>query len=367
MSIQNHNLKLTEQEYRDLPIPSYSLLSAIKKQGVDVIHGDKMNLNLKFGSLVDCMLTEPGKVKDLFHQGVAVKSPTANVKKILDKILTTYCSVQAVKSTSILKRKVAKKKTSSNLNDYHAEIISCTKSIGIYKNYSDKKILDTVILAGGDYFRDKIVSQNKTLVKPEMWALASHTVQTLLSHPFTAKYFVKNVKDIEIIYQFKFDTNVCGRRCKGMLDILIVLHDKKVIIPVDLKTGEEPVINFPFLYTHHGYYIQGSLYREALQDIIDRDFNFEDYKIAPFEFVYISKVNPNKPLIFVVSDEMHECAMDGFTDRHGVRHKGTRELLEMYYDNMNSTLKDYTVEENNNKGRVTMDPGLILGPNEKRV
>lgn len=369
MSIQNHNLKLTEQEYRDLPIPSYSLLSAIEKQGVDVIHGDKINLNLKFGSLVDCMLTEPGRVKDLFHQGVAVKPPTANVKKILDKILTIYCSVKtnSRSSSSGLKRKTVKKKTSSKLDDYDSEILSAAKILGVYKNYSDAKTIKTVKDAGGEYFKDKITSQGKTLIKPEMWALASQTVNTLKTHPFTAKYFISGVKDIEIIYQFKFDTEVDGMRCKGMLDILIILHDKKLIIPVDLKTGEEPVINFPVLYTVHGYYIQGALYREALKNIVDNDFNLSEYKVQPFEFIYISKVNPNKPLVFVVPDEMHQHAMDGFTDRHGYKNKGVHELLGMYYDNENSVLKDYTEEENNNKGKVAMTPQLICGNNETRI
>ena len=66
MAIQDHNLKLTEQQYRDLELPSYSMLSSIDKQGIDVVGGVKQKFDLKYGSLVDMMCFEPHKVEDTF-------------------------------------------------------------------------------------------------------------------------------------------------------------------------------------------------------------------------------------------------------------------------------------------------------------
>ena len=281
MAIQDHNLQLSEQEYRDLEIPSYSMLSAIQSQGVDVIKGVKTSFNFKFGSLVDVMCFEPHRVNDLFYKGGSVKSPTTSHKKVVDEILESISvpigAIQNV-STGPFKRKLARK-ISNKLEDYRSLIVNTAAKHGVLKSYSEDKLVDTIVKSSGLYFKDKLTSRGKTLIKPEMWALALETANTLQAHPFTGKYFAKGVKGVEIIYQYKFDTKVNGRRVKGMLDCLIVNHNKKIIIPVDLKTGEVPCKDFPMIYTSHKYYIQGALYSEALKSIIDSDFELTTIRL----------------------------------------------------------------------------------------
>lgn len=362
MAIQDHNLKLTEQQYRDLELPSYSMLASIDKQGVDVVGGVKQSFNLKFGSLVDMMCFEPHKVDDHFYQGDSPRPPTTNVKNICDLILKTVEGKEGEVPTTVTglgKRK--KMKVSMRLLDYSSEIKSHANTLGVYKAYSENKLLDTVVSAGADYFKDKILSRGKNLIKPEMWRHAAHTAATLISHPFTAKYFTHGVKGIEIIYQYKFDTIVLGKRCKGMLDCLVVNHKAKLIFPVDLKTGEVACKDFPILYTAHRYYIQGALYREALKTIVDNDFELMGYVVKPFEFVYISKLNPEKPMKFVVDEDMHKACLVGFTDRYGYKYRGVDDLLNDYYYSKANDNLNYTQEEMLNKGSVTMDVKTIMG------
>lgn len=362
MAINDHNLKLTEQQYRDLVLPSYSMLASIDKQGVDVVGGVKQGFNLKFGSLVDMMCFEPHKVDDTFYKGVSAKPPTTNVKNICDLILKSLdgpVGKIADDITPLGKRK--KMKITNKLPDYTSDIIANAGKLKVYKSYSKQKLIDTVVNAGSEYFKDKITSRGKILIKPEMWLHASHTAATLISHPYTAKYFAQNVPGIEIIYQYKFDQVVNGRRCKGMLDCLVVNHKAKVIIPVDLKTGESPCKDFPMLYTSHRYYVQGALYREALKSIVDNDFELMGYTVKEFEFVYISKLNPNKPMRFLVEEDMHQAALHGFTDRYGYAYRGVYDLLEDYYFSVENNNAEYTQEELDSKGLVSMDAKSILG------
>ena len=362
MAIQDHNLKLTEQQYRDLEIPSYSMLASIDKQGVDVVGGVKTSFNLKFGSLVDMMCFEPHRVDDVFYRGSAVAPPTTNVKKICDLVLAGLDGKKGETSATVTplgKRK--SRKISSNLGDYQTEILNAAIKLNVYKNYSDEKIMTTACSAGNKYFEDKITSRGKNLIKPEMWAHAAHTAATLITHPYTAKYFAQNVPGIEIIYQFKFDTVVNGRRCKGMLDALVINHNAGLIFPVDLKTGEAPCKDFPMLFTSHRYYIQGALYREALKSIVDKDFDLINYIVKPFEFVYISKVNPNRPFKFIVDEDMHEASLNGFTDRFGYNYKGVYELFDDYYFSKENNNSEYTEDEITNKGVTLMDCSMIIG------
>lgn len=363
MAINDHNLKLTEQQYRDLELPSYSMLSAIEKDGVDVIKGERVNLNLKFGSLVDVMCFEPHRVKDLFYKSSVLKAPTSTHKKVVDNIIESLTSKSKVsstiqrKTTSGLKKKSAK--ISSDLSKYKSEIINGCIATGILKSLSDENKFKRILGTSADYFQDKIQAHGKTLIKPEMWALAIEVVKTLQTHFFTAKYFAINVKGVEIIYQYKFDTKVNGRRCKGMLDCLIINHDLKLIIPVDLKTGEIPAKDFPRSYTGYRYYIQGALYREALKTIVSEDFELMGYIVKPFEFVYISKLNPYKPLVFVVDETMHQAALNGFKDAHGYNFKGVYSLLEDYYGCVEDGYCNYVKEELDLKGRIVIDKNSI--------
>lgn len=359
--IQDHNLNLTEEEYRDLEIPSYSMLAAIEKQGVDVIQGEKVSFNLKFGSLVDCMCFEPHKVDKLYHRGDAVKSPTTTHKKVVDEVLGSISEKvgsKQSKGVGPLKRKTSFV-VSDKIVDYKKAIVATARKLGALKSYTDEKVFKTLEASCSDYFKDKITSRGKTLIKPEMWKLARLTADTLMTHKFSGKYFNHKTKGVEIIYQYKFDTKVNGRRVKGMLDCLIVNHNAKVIIPVDLKTGEAPVKDFPMLYTSHRYYIQGALYREAMKSIVNNDFDLTGYDVRPFEFLYISKLNPYKPMVFVVRDNLHDKALNGFTDRYGYEYKGVYELLGEYYECVEDGYCNYTRDEDFNNARIDLD-NLIL-------
>lgn len=358
MAIEDNSLNCSEEDYRGLHIPSYSLLASIEKYGVDVIQGVKVKFELKFGSLVDVMCFEPHRLDDLFYRGRSVKSPTSTHKKVVDEILANITADigGTQEQMGILGRKRKKQvKITDDLSNYRAQILLYAKKHGVLKSYSDDNTFETIVKSSSEYFKDKITSRGKMLIKPEMWALAQQTATTLQTHPFTAKYFNHKTPGVDILYQYKFVTDINGRRVKGMLDCLIVNHNEKLLIPVDLKTGEAPVKDFPMLYTSHRYYIQGALYREALKSILENDFDITDYKVKPFEFVYISKSNPYKPMIFIATDEMHEAAMNGFTDKFGYKYKGVNELIEEYYACIDSGFCDYTEEETLSKGRIEMN------------
>ena len=75
---------------------------------------------------------------------------------------------------------------------------------------------------------------------------------------------------------------------------LIVLHDKKLIIPVDLKTScscEEKDFYFNFLKYH--YSLQARLYSRILRANLDKDEYFKDFKILNYRFIICNKETCN--------------------------------------------------------------------------
>ncbi len=360
--INDHNLSISEQEYRDLELPSYSMLSSISKSGIDVMTGTKNGIfSLKFGSLVDDMCFDTAKVKSKYYQAGAVKAPTLNVKKIVDYVIQTILDSESDDNTFSL---VKKKKLNSysdeamDLSKYRIAILEGAQQADVYKNYTNDKVVDTVVNAGSQYFKDVLDSRGKILIKPEMWQLAYNTAHTLATHQFSSHYFTPE-DGIELFYQYKFVTKVRGIQTKGMLDILKVDHNTKTIYPVDLKTGELPVSKFPEIFLMYGYYIQAALYREAIMEIVENDPDLAGYKVAPFEFLYISKENPYKPLVYVVPEKLHDASIHGFQDKYGTTHKGILKLLKEYYDCKEGKFCQYTEEEYLLNGKIPFDIGLI--------
>jgi len=348
--IGDHNLPIQEKAYRDLEYPSYSMLASIAKHGVDVMLGEKnMSFNLIFGSLVDDMCFEPGIVQGKYYEGLIAKSPSGNPKVMVDEL------IRRLESNMTKNPFVKPKLPSTNLADYKAELKGIAKANNFYKSYNDEKMMAAVLKAGKLYFKGKLESKGKIFVNKAMWDKAVITAYTLKTHPFSRKYFDRSPAHIEIFYQYKFIVKVEGEMTKGMLDCVLVDHKAKIIYPVDLKTGEAPVEHFDQVMLTHKYYIQAALYRSALQNIVKEDPDLNGYTIAEFEFLYISKENETKPLIWVVPEELHEASMNGFFDVYGFAHKGVKELLKYYYDCKRGNHCIYDRELTRDKGRIMLD------------
>ena len=82
--IERLGLNITEQEYRNLSYPSYSLLSSISKYGPDAIYGERVDISdldgIVIGSLVDSIITDGGLPENLV---VIDKKPTGKPLDIL--------------------------------------------------------------------------------------------------------------------------------------------------------------------------------------------------------------------------------------------------------------------------------------------
>jgi len=347
--LSEHNLPIPEQDYRNLDYPSYSMLASIAKHGIDVMTGIKsMSFNLKFGSLVDDLCFEPTLVAGKYHQGKAAKPPTPNIKKIVDQLVID------IKPPGSKNPFVTPKPPSTKISLFKPQILHACRKLKLYKSYTDEKVIESVKKQGRVYFKDLIESKDKVFINKEMWDRAIVTAHTLKTHPFSKKYFQAEA-GIELFYQFKFVTKVNGRATKGMLDCVRVDHNRKIIYPVDLKTGELPVDQFDHIMLMHKYYIQAGLYREALIYMKNSDETISDYTVAPFEFLYISKENVYKPLVWVVPEELHQATLVGFTDVYGLKHTGIHELLDQYYDCKEAKHCLYTRKDTINKGRIMLD------------
>ena len=156
-------LQVSEKEYRDIPFPSYSLLSDISKNGTSVIGGARNTEigemdSVIFGKIVDSLLTDKKDPDNLY---VVTKSPTGKAKAII-KALASYSHLMPNKHDIF--------------HEDNKEILDgiCEK-LNYYKNYETRlKGLKNYV----DYFNtykrivlNKIKDENKP--KPEDCVIVS--------------------------------------------------------------------------------------------------------------------------------------------------------------------------------------------------
>ena len=90
-----------------------------------------------------------------------------------------------------------------------------------------------------------------------------------------------------------------------MADLLIVFHDNKLIVPIDLKTSSKPEWDFYKSFIEWGYGCQARLYWRLIRYNMDQDEYFKDFKLADYRFIVINKKTLT-PLVWVFDNTQTE-------------------------------------------------------------
>jgi hypothetical protein len=118
-----------------------------------------------------------------------------------------------------------------------------------------------------------------------------NAVDALKNSDTTSYYFAPDnpFDDIKRYYQLKFKAKIQGVNYRCMFDLLIVDYKNKTIQPVDLKTSHKKEWDFYKSFVEWNYQIQNRLYAKILQENIEKDDFFEDFKILDYKDIVICK------------------------------------------------------------------------------
>ena len=272
-----------ESEYRADKALSYSKLNQFFKNGPKaLISEEKIDTpSLRFGSLVDCILTAPEEFDDRFYVADIDKF-SATIRTIVELLYQSFPDVNDINEC---------------IDEYMLETIN---TVGYQSGWKDDTRIKKIKELGADYFSVLKYSQNKIVVSPQEFQEAQQCVMTLKTHPFTYEIFDCN-EDEEIFYQLKFKTIIDGVPFRFMMDICKVNHKKRTIRPIDLKTSGKSSELFEKSFLDWCYWIQGGSYSYGLNKIISENDYFKNFEILPFQFLVINK-NDLCPLIWEMND-----------------------------------------------------------------
>lgn len=289
-SLKDISWLVSEEEYRADPAYSYSTIAKYDREGFEKLSTlfDKVESpSLLFGSMVDTLLTDGQAAFDEKFFVATFPDIPDNIKKIVDHLFNSY--IEQFDSLENIPVK---------------DIITATEIFEYQKNWKPETRAKVIIEKGATYYSLLYLAGDKTVVSSELYADVVTCVDLLKTSKATKWYFEEDNPfddSIERLYQLKFKGEYDGIPLRCMMDLAIVDHKNKVIIPCDLKTSYKPEYNFFKSFIEWRYYIQAQLYWEILRQNIEKDDYFKDFTILDYRFIVICNKTRN-PLVWEYPD-----------------------------------------------------------------
>lgn len=274
-SLKDISWLVSENVYRDDPAYSYSTIAKFDREGFDKINTlfDKVESpSLLFGSCVDTLLTDGQEAFDERFFVADFPEISDNVKKIVDILFVNYSD------------------THNNMDEMPNSIILPIIDEQAYQtNWKPETRCKVIKEKGCEYYGLKYLASDKTIITTALYQDVLDCVDTLKTSDATKWYFMEDnpFDDIERLYQLKFKGEYEGIDLRIMADLIIVRHDTKEIIPVDLKTSFKTEWNFYKSFIDWSYYHQANLYAEIIRQNIEKDDYFKDFTIADYRFIVV--------------------------------------------------------------------------------
>ena len=264
-----------EEEYRAYPALHYSQLTSFYRDGIVGLN-KKVEITdaMKFGSLVDCMLTRTEDVQEEY--GVAPDCMPSPAEKEILEGLCKECWQDSF--FDIPKEKVVE---AMNLAGYRTSWKEETR----YNNLAKY----------AEYYSWFIKNNEKIIITSEEYNKAVACCNNVLNQPLVKK--VLDNENLKVYYQVKLLQPFSGKyEVKSMLDAIVVDEKNGYIIPVDLKTTSDDECLFEKSIIKWQYWLQAFMYTDMLKLSLINSPLIETgrWRVADsFYFVVVNKNEPN--------------------------------------------------------------------------
>lgn len=279
--------QVPERIYRQDPALSYSTLAKFEREGfssLPILFDKVESPSLQFGSVVDCLIT--GTDEDFNNQFMVAQldnPPSDNLIGITKLLFNTW------------------KNTYDNIKDIPDDkLLETIQDIQWNNHWLPKTRSKKIKEDCAAYYKLLYVAEDKAIISSVTYQDALNCVDKLKSAPSTRFYFEQDNpfdNNIERLYQLKFKASFDEVDYRCMADLLICFHDKKIVVPVDLKTSSKPEYDFAKSFIQWLYPIQARLYWRIIRYNMDKDDYFRDFKLADYKFTVINKKTLN-PLVY---------------------------------------------------------------------
>lgn len=290
-SLYDISWKVSEPVYRADPALSQSTLSRYEREGFNNLDKlfDKLETpSLTFGSCVDTLITgSEEEFNKLFMVAELDNSLSDTLVTIVKKLFNDFKD---------------KYHTLKDIPD--DDILASIEDIQWNNHWLPKTRAKKIKEDCAGYYGLLYVAGDRTIISTKTYNEVINAVDTLKTSTSTKFYFEPNSMfddDIQRFYQLKFKATFNGVDYRCMMDEVIVLHSKKLIVPIDLKTASVCEWDFAGHFLKYNYLLQARLYARLLKATIEKDDYFKDFTIAPYKFIVVNKYTLT-PLVWNFED-----------------------------------------------------------------
>jgi len=285
-SLKDISWLVDEPTYRQDPALSYSTLATYERvgfEGLDHLYDKVESTSLSFGSYVDCYITEGEKAFNDKYMISDLPSLEPSVEPVVKEIFNQF------------------KNSYTNINDIpDAQIMPIIAQYEYQTRWKPETRCKSIREKGQQYYYTLFMAKDKTVIPQNVYNKVFACVRALKDSPQTKFYFCEDnpFDNVERNYQLKFKATFNGIPYRCMADLLVVLHDKKVVIPVDLKTSSHREYDFYKSFVQWKYIIQAKLYWRIIRSNMDKDDYFKDFRLADYRFIVVNNIDNPNPLVW---------------------------------------------------------------------
>lgn len=278
-SLRDISWNVSESEYRKDPALSYSTLSRYEREGfnkLSTLFDSIESPSLTFGSCVDCLIT--GTEEDFNRQFM--------VAELENPLSDTLISI----TKALFNRWSSEYDNMKNIPE--EDILYTIQDIQWNNHWLPKTRVKKIKEDCASYYKLLYLAEGRQIISSYMYNDVLNVIDKLKSSDATRFYFEPdNMFDmfIERFYQLKFKAVFNDIEYRCMPDLLVVLHDKKIIVPVDLKTSSKPEWDFYKSFIDWRYDLQARLYWNIIRYNLDKDPFYMDYDLADYKFIVANK------------------------------------------------------------------------------
>lgn len=242
---------------------------------------EKTESYLVQGKVIHALLLEQEKFNELFIVSPG-KLPGDNTRIIVDRVFAHHQEIAKSGDTRV------------NLEDFGNAILDIMKDMNYFQNLkTDNQRVEKVVTPEAINYWSFLKSKgNKTLIDQETFDFCQNAVDLIKSNKEVCQLIGCNTNEfsnVQVLNELPMQIELADETfgLKGIVDNLVIDHDKKTIFVNDIKTTGKDLKDFPETIEFFSYWLQAIIYVTMVttnyKHLIDNG-----YKVK-FHFVVIDK------------------------------------------------------------------------------
>ena len=253
---------------------------------------EKTESYLVNGKVVHALLLEEDKFDEQFIVSPA-NLPTGSTRSVVDRVYAHATELQANGDQR------------TEFVDFSDAVLDVLKDINLHQSLkTDQQRIDKMYTAEAMNYWEFLKSKgNKTLIDQETYEFCKTGVELVKLNKQVSTLMGKNTSEfdnVQIYNEYPLECKINSKAfgLKGIVDNLVIDHDRKILYINDVKTTSKDLKDFPETVDFYNYWLQASIYASLVATNYYQ-LMAEGYQIK-FSFIVIDKNYQVYP--FQVSD-----------------------------------------------------------------